>query len=116
MKELFDSEEGSSCLNFSCKFAQSERTFVYLAYNSSFSFIINPLDESVIEFETELVNNTINIPENFQLELSLSKDNHVRVIVLIDDVENSEETDFKKMLHNQFLKGYDEADAVYDDL
>ena len=47
-----------------------------------------------VEFETELVNNTINIPENFQLELSLSKDKHVRVIVLIDDVENHEETDF----------------------
>jgi uncharacterized protein involved in tellurium resistance len=69
-----------------------------------------------VEFEAELVNNTINIPENFQLELSLSKDKHVRVIVLIDDVEKSEEADFKAMLHNQFLKGYDEADAVYDDL
>jgi hypothetical protein len=69
-----------------------------------------------VEFETELVNNTINIPENFRLELSLSKDKHVRVIVLIDDVEKSEDIAFKKMLSNQFLKGYDETDAIYDDL
>jgi hypothetical protein len=70
-----------------------------------------------VEFETELTDNTITIPENFQLELSLSKDKHVRVIVLIgDDIEKSEEAEFKKMLSNQFLKGYDEADSVYDNL
>ena len=69
-----------------------------------------------VEFETELVNNTINIPEDFQLELSLSKDKHVRVIVLIDDVEKGEEAEFKKMLNNQFLKGYDKTDSVYDSL
>ncbi len=69
-----------------------------------------------IEFEAELINNTINIPEDFQLELSLSKDKHVRVIVLIDDIEKNGDIEFNKMLTNQFLKGYDETDAVYDDL
>lgn len=69
-----------------------------------------------LEFETELTNNTISIPENFHIELSLSKDKHVRVIVLIDEVEKTEESEFKNMLHNQFLKGYDEADSVYDNL
>ena len=69
-----------------------------------------------VEFETELTNNTITIPENFQLELSLTKDKHVRVIVLIDDFEKSEEAEFKNMLNNQFLKGYDEMDSVYDNL
>jgi len=70
-----------------------------------------------VEFETELTDNIITIPENFQLELSLSKDKHVRVIVLIgDDIEKNEESAFKKMLADQFLKGYDEADSVYDNL
>ncbi len=69
-----------------------------------------------VEFETELTNNTIQIPENFQLELSLSKDKHVRVIVLIDDLDQNEETEFKMLSRDQFLKGYDEADSVYDDL
>jgi uncharacterized protein involved in tellurium resistance len=69
-----------------------------------------------VEFETELSDNTIKIPENFQLELSLSKDKHVRVIVLIDELEQKEETELKKILNSQFLKGYDEADEIYDDL
>lgn len=69
-----------------------------------------------VEFETELLDNTIKIPENFQLELSLSKDKHVRVIVLIDDLEENEEAAFKNMVTDQFLKGYDETDSVYDNL
>jgi hypothetical protein len=69
-----------------------------------------------VEFETELSDNTINIPENFRLELSLSKDKHVRVIVLIDDHEKNEETAFKNMASAQFLNGYDDTDSVYDSL
>jgi len=69
-----------------------------------------------VEFETELSDNTIKIPENFQLELSLSKDKHVRVIVLIDELEQKEETELKKILNSQFLKGYDEAYEIYDAL
>jgi len=44
----------------------------------------------------------------------LSKDQHVRVIVLIDNTD--EDIEFKKALNNQFFKGYDESDAVYDNL
>jgi hypothetical protein len=69
-----------------------------------------------VEFETELSDNTIKIPENFQLELSLSKDKHVRVIVLIDDFEKDDEAEFKSVLKNQFLKGYSETDEIYDNL
>ncbi|HZY39146.1 MAG TPA: hypothetical protein VFE53_20965 [Mucilaginibacter sp.] len=69
-----------------------------------------------VEFEAELSDNTINIPENFQLELSLSKDKHVRVIVLIDDLEKDEETAFKNLASAQFLNGYDDTDSVYDNL
>jgi len=67
-----------------------------------------------VEFETELTDNTIHIPESFQEELSLSKDKHVRVIVLIDN--SDDEAEFRNVLNNQFLKGYDESDAVYDNL
>ncbi|MDF2431913.1 MAG: hypothetical protein JWP44_1544 [Mucilaginibacter sp.] len=69
-----------------------------------------------VVFETELSDNTINIPENFRSELSLSKDKHVRVIVLIDDFEKNEEAAFKKMVSAQFLNGYDDTDSVYDSL
>ena len=69
-----------------------------------------------VEFEAELTNNTIKIPESFQLELSLSKDQHVRVIVLIDEFEKNEEGEFKNLSRDQFLRGYDEMDSVYDNL
>ena len=69
-----------------------------------------------VEFESELSDNTIKIPENFQLELSLSKDKHVRVIVLIDEIENDDEAEFKHMATARFLNGYDETDSVYDNL
>jgi len=69
-----------------------------------------------VEFETELTGNTIKIPESFHLELSLTKDKHVRVIVLIDELEKNEEFEFKSIAANQFLKGYDEADSIYDSM
>ena len=68
-----------------------------------------------VEFETEVVNNTIEIPEKLQLELSLSKDKHVRVIVMVDEIDQKEEISLKKSLSDQFLKGYDETDAIYDE-
>jgi uncharacterized protein involved in tellurium resistance len=69
-----------------------------------------------VEFESELSDNTIKIPENFQLELSLSKDKHVRVIVLIDEIENDDEAEFKNTATARFLNGYDKSDSVYDTL
>ena len=55
-----------------------------------------------VEFEAELSRDRINIPENFRLELSLSKDKHVRVIVLIDDLEKDEEAAFKNVVTARF--------------
>lgn len=69
-----------------------------------------------VEFETEVINNTIEIPKKFQSELSLSKDQHVRVIVMVDEIDKDEEGVLKKMITSQFLKGYDDSDAIYDDL
>ena len=67
-----------------------------------------------VEFDAELSNNTIQIPENFQLELSLSKDKNVRVILLINDSETIDEVQFSKTVQNQFLRGYDSGDSIYD--
>jgi len=69
-----------------------------------------------VEFESELSDNMIKIPEDFQLELSLSKDKHVRVIVLIDEFEKDDEAEFKNVASSQFLNGYDKTDSVYDTL
>jgi len=69
-----------------------------------------------VEFETELTGDSIQIPENFQMELSLSKDKHVRVILLIDDLEINEEKAFKNLVRDNFLSGFDETDAVYDNI
>jgi hypothetical protein len=78
--------------------------------------VISTKGMKAVEFEAELSDNTIRIPENFQLDLSLSKDKHVRVIVLIDEFEKNEEAEFKNMVNAQFLKGYDETDSIYDNL
>jgi hypothetical protein len=67
-----------------------------------------------VAFETELIDNTINIPENFQEELALSKDKHVRVIVMIDESEINDELEIRKILNNKFLSGYDDAEDIYD--
>jgi len=69
-----------------------------------------------VEFEAELIDNTIKVPESFRGELSLSKDKHVRVIVMIDESELNEERELRRAINNQFLKGYDETDAIYDNL
>lgn len=69
-----------------------------------------------VEFETEVINNTIRIPESYRHELSISKDQHVRVIVLIDNIVDDEDKTFKNLIQNQFLKGYDGSDSVYDTL
>ncbi len=67
-----------------------------------------------VEFKTRLKNNTILIPENLQKEIKSSKTKDVRVIVLINEADSSEESDFKNMAKEQFLKGYDDSDSVYD--
>jgi hypothetical protein len=38
----------------------------------------------------------------------------IRVIVLFDDSENSDDLLFQDEITNQFLQGYAESDAIYD--
>jgi hypothetical protein len=64
-----------------------------------------------LEFKTKIENNQIQIPKGIQSVLQTNKDKNVRVIVLIDD---DDETIFREATTNQFLNGYSDSDSVYD--
>jgi hypothetical protein len=65
-----------------------------------------------LEFKSRIKNNQILIPVKVQSELKTKKD--IRVIVLFDDSEESEDLVFQDNTAKQFLKGYAESDAIYD--
>lgn len=52
----------------------------------------------------------LSLPE--ELKEKLKTDSKVRVVLLLDD----EETAWDKFSASQFLKGYSEKDAIYDNL
>jgi len=66
----------------------------------------------VLEFKSRIKNNQILIPLKIQSELKSNKD--IRVIVLFDDSENVDDMFFQNAATNQFLQGYAESDAIYD--
>ncbi len=57
-------------------------------------------------------NRLIRVPKDISAELS--EDKEVRVIVLLDEFEESEDSNFKKLTKDQFLAGYSDSDAIYD--
>lgn len=65
-----------------------------------------------IEFSTNLIDHTIDIPEKFLKEIGESKEN-IRVILLIDE---KKEDEWQKVATEKFFDGYSETDAVYDNL
>jgi hypothetical protein len=65
-----------------------------------------------LEFKSKIKNNQILIPVRVQSELKTNMD--IRVIVLFDDSENSDDLLFQDEITNQFLQGYAESDAIYD--
>lgn len=65
-----------------------------------------------IEFKARMKNRSIRIPDNFSSELSGNKD--IRVILLLEEVENHEEKDFRTLSQKQFLAGYSDSDSIYD--
>ena len=67
-----------------------------------------------VEFKTRVTNNSISIPARLQTEIKSLKSKAVRVIILIDETDTTDEADFRSMAKDQFLKGYDEADSIYD--
>ncbi len=66
-----------------------------------------------LEFKTRIKNNQILIPSKIQTELN-PKQNHVRVILLVDDFDITDPIDFQKTAQEQFLSGYSESDSIYD--
>lgn len=66
-----------------------------------------------LEFKGILKNKTIQVPDNLAEELPEGKD--VRVIVLIEEKENTEKAHFKNLAAEQFLSGYSDSDSIYDD-
>jgi hypothetical protein len=66
-----------------------------------------------IEFETRLnPDRTLSVPAGVADQVEPGQ--AVRVLLLIDDA--SEERDWKRMAAAEFLKGYAESDAIYDQL
>lgn len=69
-----------------------------------------------VEFETEVKNNQIQIPDQAQSELKYSQNKVVRVIVLIEESDDVyDDGAFRQVTKEQFLKGYAASDSVYDD-
>lgn len=67
-----------------------------------------------LEFKSKIKNNKISIPAKIQSELKINDDKNVRVIVLVDDADVEEDLIFQKTTQHQFLKGYADADSIYD--
>ncbi len=67
-----------------------------------------------LEFKTKIKNNQIQIPVGIQSELNTNKDKDIRVIVLIEDSINQDESIFQRTTNTQFLNGYSDSDSVYD--
>jgi len=65
-----------------------------------------------VEFKAKIKNRLIKVPKNISTDISGDKE--VRVIVLIDEFERSEDNSFKKLSKDQFLAGYSDSDAIYD--
>lgn len=67
-----------------------------------------------IEFKSIIKDNQIAIPAKLQSELPSKSDKDVRVIVLIEDSETTEEFIFRQAATRQFLDGYADSDSIYD--
>lgn len=61
-------------------------------------------------FAEVLPDGHLSIPED--LKEKLKSDSKIRVMLLIDD----QETSWNRLSMSQFLKGYSEKDALYDNL
>jgi hypothetical protein len=67
-----------------------------------------------LEFRTKIKNNRIQIPLRIQSELKTNQEKDVRVIVLIDDSEKSDDLIIKQTAAAHFLRGYAKKDSIYD--
>ena len=67
-----------------------------------------------LEFKSKIKNNRILIPTKIQSELKNKQDKDVRVIVLVDDSDVVDDLMVQQTTQTQFLKGYADTDAIYD--
>ena len=66
-----------------------------------------------LEFETQVnPDQTLPIPSSVAAELPAGQS--VRVLVLL--LDSSEDADWERLATEQFLKGYADTDAIYDQL
>jgi hypothetical protein len=68
-----------------------------------------------VEFTSQINNNLIQVPKEFENEIKSVLDKSVRVILLIDEQLTYEEDQMKSMVQEQFFKGYAKSDAIYDE-
>ncbi len=67
-----------------------------------------------LEFNSRLVNNALELPENIRKDLQTNQSRQLRVIILVEDVEAEDKVLFSKTAAENFLKGYNESDSIYD--
>lgn len=68
-----------------------------------------------VEFTTKIENNSIRIPDDLMKELRVAENKTIRVIVLVNNSYEENSPDYRNMVNEQFLRGYDDSDSVYDD-
>jgi hypothetical protein len=64
-----------------------------------------------IECKSKITDRSIKIPENIEMDKLIDKD--IKVILLYEEAKND---DFKILTSQQFFKGYDDSDSVYDEV
>ena len=67
-----------------------------------------------LEFNSIIRDNQILIPKENQSQFVSNASKLVRVIVLIDELEEDEDLLFSQSTKSQFLKGYADSDSIYD--
>ena len=77
-------------------------------------FVQTPLIMKALEFKSKIKNNQILIPARMQAELNAKQNKNVRVIVLIDDLDTSDDLIFQQETQRQFIEGYSDSDSIYD--
>ena len=67
-----------------------------------------------IEFKSKIDKESIKIPEHVKSQLIKSDNKNVRVIVLLDNSDITEEKVYQNFVSEEFLKGYADSDSIYD--
>ena len=67
-----------------------------------------------LEFKTKIKTNRIEIPKKLHKQVISSMNRDVRVIVLMEDINQKSKDDFSSLASEEFLGGYAKSDSVYD--